>query len=69
MIPAEHYAEHFLGALRRTIRDKADYVARGGPEDWASYRHMVGELAGLRAAEALVQEALKAVTEPIDDDE
>ena len=68
MIPAEHYAEHFLSGLRAEIAKKADYLARGGAQDWGAYQRMVGELHGLKTAEALVQEALKAVTEPIDDE-
>jgi hypothetical protein len=45
------YLEHLRKMIRQRMNDMADAIAVGSATDYAQYREMVGEIAGLAKAE------------------
>jgi hypothetical protein len=43
--------EYIRKKIREDLNDLADYLATGGAGDYATYRHAVGKVEGLAAAE------------------
>ena len=67
MTPAEYVIDQFKAKLRERV-DKTSALINAGVDDFARYRELVGELRAYSAALADAKEALKAVTEPFDDE-
>jgi len=66
--PADHVIDLFKAKLRERIDQTARLILSGGAEDHARYRELIGELRAFNAAMDAAKEALKAATEPIDDE-
>jgi hypothetical protein len=43
--------EYYRKELRQQMNELADVVATGGASDWAQYKHITGQIAGLAWAE------------------
>ena len=60
--PSDHaidFGEAFAIALRDAILRLEEALCSGRCEDWADYKHMTGELRGLRTAQEQYQEFRK----------
>lgn len=67
MTPAEYVVDLFKAKLRDRI-ERTTHLVNLGVDDFARYRELVGELRAYSAALSDAKEALKAVTEPFDDE-
>ena len=64
--PSLAIAEQFGRAMAQNITVRTEYVASGHAVDWADYKRVTGEIAGLRAALNLYGEI---INESEDDDD
>ncbi len=57
--------EVISGKIRKLMNEIADDVATGAAKDWAEYRHLVGQIAGL----AMVEREILDLNDLKDDEE
>ena len=55
-----------LDKIRKIMNEIADDVATGAAKDWAEYRHLVGQIAGLAMVEREILD-LKSIQEDNED--
>lgn len=60
--------EHLRKEFRKQMNELADVVATGGVQDWANYKYVTGQIAGLAYAERIFLDAVDFAKEQADAD-
>ena len=64
---SEGLLNDYVLSLQDNIQDHVDFVSQGQCSDFASYKHKVGLIKGLRQAETILHDAIRAASDEFQD--